>query len=51
MLFYKLKPCLINPPILTMPNFSKEFIVECDASGLGIGAVLIQENKPIVYIS
>ena len=39
--------CLINQlrqsPILCLPNFEKEFIMQTDASDLGIGAVLLQE--------
>nr|GEU59419.1 retrotransposon-related protein [Tanacetum cinerariifolium] len=37
--------------VLALPNFSKEFMVETDACGTKIGAVLIQENHPIAYLS
>ena len=49
--FKKLKAALCEAPVLAMPNFSIPFVVETDASATGMGAVLMQQGKPISYLS
>ncbi|XP_044757871.1 uncharacterized protein LOC123316026 [Coccinella septempunctata] len=53
--FKKVKELLVRAPILSCPDYTKEFLIATDASGYGIGAVLYQPHdqgdKVICYLS
>lgn len=49
--FLNLKQAISSAPLLKLPNFSLPFVLETDASGIGIRAVLSQNNHPIAYFS
>lgn len=47
--FERLKCSLITTPVLALPDFADVFTLETEASGTGIGGVLIQKGRPIAY--
>ncbi len=42
---------MVTPPVLRLPDFSQPFVIECDASREGLGAVLMQEGRPRAYMN
>jgi hypothetical protein len=49
--FHTLRAHLSTAPVLAQPDVSKPFDIYCDASGIALGCVLMQDNRVIAYAS
>jgi len=49
--FHKLRTLLTSAPVLAQPDIEKPFDVFCDALGIGLGCVLMQQGRVITYAS
>ena len=47
--FEALKKAMADLPMLALPDFNRPFIIETDASGYGIGTVLLQDKRSIAF--
>jgi hypothetical protein len=49
--FQAVKAALVSAPILRAPDENKPYEIVCDASGFGLGAVLLQDGHPVAFES
>jgi hypothetical protein len=49
--FHDMKDSMCTTPILSLHDFTKTFVLECDALGKGIDTILMQYDKPLTFTS
>ena len=49
--FEAIKQVIMTLPVLTYFDKTKKHMIQCDASKKGLGSVLLQESKPVMYMS
>jgi hypothetical protein len=49
--FQALKYAMCSTPVLALPDFTRTFVLECDAFAKGTGVVLMQDGKPLAFTS
>ena len=49
--FENFKSHFVNPPILRLPDFEEQFILQTDACSSGIGAILLQEESGVMHLT
>lgn len=48
--FQALQQALVKAPVLALPDIEEVFVIETDASDMGIGTVLLQNEHPLAYL-